>query len=170
MLVVMSDLNALVPALKRAVAPPGRFVAVFPEAQDSDLVGQLADALGAVQLDGYLGSFATDVDAETVTPDVTQAQGALLVMYASIRMLRNEIRNRKSHVHYEAKGAVFEEDTGASVMVEMLRDLRAEQQRFLDNAKTVGLASAFYMADLAFIKEMREYEASDLDPINYSVV
>lgn len=166
----MSDINALVPALKRAVAGTGDFAKLFPEATDELLVGQLEDGLGAVQLDGYLGSFVIDFDAATITPDLSQPQGALLVLYASIRMIQADIRNRKNRVHYEAKGNVFEEEQSASVLVEILKDLRETRERFLLKARTAGLATAFYMTDLAFVKELREYGFSDLDAHNYNAV
>lgn len=144
----MTDLYDIVPSLKRAVAPPGRFERFFPEATDADLVAQLQDGLGRAQLDGFLGSYTPNLADDTVAPDLNGAQSSLVVLYASRQMLEADVRNRKSHTRYEAKGVVSEvDDLAASIMVQLLKDTKAQIDEIKLMAQRGQMVGAFYMAD-----------------------
>jgi hypothetical protein len=143
----VSFLADLVPALQRAVAVPGTFEALFPDTLDDDLVALLGDAMAEAQFDGWLAPNTLDDLTYEATPDLTRAEGALLVLYASIRMLTAEIRNRKTHTRYEAGGAVYEQDQSAQMMVELLRGLAARKAEMLQQAGRVGVGTAIYMVD-----------------------
>lgn len=154
----MSDLSELVEPLKRAVATPGTFADVFPEATDDLLTAQLADAFGEAQLDGFLSGFSVDLTLSTTSPDLSTAQGALLVVYAAYTILVNEVRNRKSHVRYEASGTVFEQDQTASMLNEILRQLGDRKKDLLEQARLGQLdETGVFMADLAFVKATQDY-------------
>lgn len=147
----MSDLATLVPSLERAVAVPGTFDTVFPDTLDTDLVGVLMDAFAEAQFDGWLpGSTVNDVG--TVTPDLTRAEGAMVVLYASIRMLMVEIRNRKTHTRYESSGSVFEQDQSASLLNQLLREMQARKVQLTQWARQGRSGDAFAMADLYLAK------------------
>ena len=126
----MTALTTLVEPLKREVAVPGAFEATFPVTSDDDLAFSLMDAFAQAQLDGFLVNSVMD-DAGVVTPDLSRGAGSLIVIYAGIRFLTADLLNRKSHVRYEASGAVFEQDTGASILVEALKGLRAKKDAML---------------------------------------
>lgn len=145
----MSDLVQLVEPLKRAMAGPGAFDALFPESLDTDLSASLLDAFAEAQLYGFfVGSTATD--AGVITPGLTRGEGALVVIFGACRILTSEIRNRKTHIRYEASGAVFEQDQSAAVLVQLLRDYQAQKVELLKRASYA--ASAFYMADQYFLR------------------
>ncbi len=130
----MTDLAELVEPLKREVAVPGAFASVFPDTTDDDLAAALLDAFAQAQLDGFLtASMATDDGV--VAPDLSRGAAALVVIYAGIRFLTADLINRKSHVRYEASGAVFEQDTGASILVEALKGLRAKKDAMIAAAQ-----------------------------------
>lgn len=141
-----TDLSDLVPALQRSVAVPGTFATIFPDSTNNDLAALLLDAFSEAQLDGFFTTYTSDDDG-LVTEDMSRAEQALVVIYASVRILRNEIRNRKTHRRYEAGSTVFEEDQGASLLVEMLKDYN-DQKKELRKQGRAGLAgTAFFMAD-----------------------
>jgi hypothetical protein len=127
----MSALADLVEGLKREVAVPGTFATVFPETTDDDLEEALKDAFAQAALDGFFASSTLDLDDGEVTPDLSLGASALVIIYAGIRFLTADLLNRKTHIRYEASGAVFEQDTGASLLVEALKGLRAKKDAML---------------------------------------
>ena len=142
-----TDLADAVPALKRAVAPPGRFAELFPTATAIELTAYLMDGLAEAQLDRFLLDRIVDEDG-VVTEALTAAQVALVVIYSSTRILASEIRDRRSHIQYVAGPASFEEDQAASVMVELLKQMDARKKELKLEEQRGGSADAFAMADL----------------------
>ncbi len=126
-----TDLSTLVPSLRREIAPPGRFPELFPQATSNELAEYLLDGFAQAQLDGFLtANNVTDDGA--VTPDLSRAAQALVVVWSGARILTVELMNRKSHLRYEASGAVYEVDQGTQLLVQALKDLTAKKQRLLD--------------------------------------
>lgn len=130
----MTDLADLVEPLKREVAVPGTFRTVFPDTTDDDLAAALLDAFAQAQLDGFMVANVANDDG-LVLPDLSRGAAALVVIYAGIRFLTTDLLNRKSHVRYEAGGAVFEQDTGSSILVEALKGLRAKKDAMIAAAQ-----------------------------------
>lgn len=148
----MDNIDALVEPLQRAVAVPGTFSTAYPNTSEDDLIGLLLDGLAEAQLDGFMSDNTYISDPEdpnygALDPEVTQPEGALVVIYASARLLNNELASRKTHIRYEASGAVFEQDQSAQVLVERLKDIRSRISTLRTQAQIAGLSSAFYMAD-----------------------
>lgn len=162
----MSDLNDLVPALKRASALPGTFDELYPEANDSDLVGYLMDSIAEAQLDGFLSSYEVDPLEETVEPDLSnenalKAPGALVVLYAAYRMVLTELRNVRNRVSYTAGPTQFEEERTASMLNEILRQLHARKQDIIEEARKGAFATDVYVHDMAFIKATEDWKFSE---------
>lgn len=156
------NLADLVPSLQRAVAPPGEFATYFPEALDGDLSATLVDAVAEAQLDGFLGSASLDVNAETVTPDLTSAQQALVVLYAMARVLHARVANLKNRTRYKAGSAEAETEQSASVLVELLRQTKDRKKQLLEDARAGNMASAFAMVDM-YISKSIDFSSVDLD-------
>lgn len=168
----MTALLALVPQLKRFVATPGGFTATFPSATNSELVGSLADAFGAAQLRGFFSSSTwaltfndEDNSATTADPDLNLAQRALLVLFAGIQILENEIRNRNARVKYVAGPVSYEVDSqGASVMTELLKKYSAEKEALISDVAASGAGDFIHMEDMAYTKGLfGDWRYSDLD-------
>lgn len=158
----MSDLADLVDSLKREVAVPGTFASQFPETTDDDLALSLLDAFAQAQLDGFLGSALADDDG-IVTPDLSRGAAALIVVYAGIRLLTVDLLNRKSHVRYEANGAVFEQDQGPSALVEALRGLRTKKDALIAAAQQASRAQiGTTVVDGYFVKAVDFYSQDSL--------
>jgi hypothetical protein len=156
---VSTNLALDVPALQRAVAVPGTFGTLFPSTTDDDLLFTLLDGLAEAQLDGFFKGY-TSTDLGMVTEDLTRAERALVVLYSSVRILQNEIRNRKTHKRYEASGTVFEEDQSAQLLVQLLKDYQAQKKDVKDQMRRGAASAAFSMSDLYIAKAIGSYWVS----------
>ena len=145
-----------VPALQRAVAVPGTFATLFPSTSDDDLLFTLLDGFAEAQLDGFFTGY-TSSDLGLVTETMTRAERALVVLYSSVRILQNEIRNRKTHKRYEASGTVFEEDQSAQMLVQLLKDYQAQKKDVRDQLRRGTASAAFSMCDLYIAKAVGSY-------------
>lgn len=120
----MTVLNALVDALKREVAVPGTFDATFPNTGRSDLIGTLADAFSQAKLEGgwfgdvVLNTDSTDKTQWSTVPDLSDAGGALIVIYAASRMLRSLLRTAgiSGTQRYKAGSVEYETSSSATVI------------------------------------------------------
>jgi hypothetical protein len=148
------ELVDLVPSVQRAVAPPGEFDTYFPNSTSGDIEGVLADAVAEAHLDGFLADIVLDVDASTVTPDLSSAQQALVILYAMARVLTARVSNLKNRTRYKAGSAEAETEQSASVLVELLRQTQDRKKQLLDDAKAGNLATAFAMVDMYVAKSI----------------
>lgn len=133
----MTDLSDLVDSLKREVAVPGTFAATYPSTQDEDLIGLLADAFAAAQLEGFFGTQTVDFDAETITPDLSSGGRALVLLYAAERMLMNRILSMRTRTLYEAGPTKYETENAATVLTAVLKSLMDRKQALLLNVTSV---------------------------------
>lgn len=157
------DLDLLVGSLKRFIAVPGGFAALFPNTTDADLGGALADGFARAQLDGFfIGSsqYAHELDLNTniVTPDLTLREGALVVLYAGKRLVQAQLLNLKTVTKYEAKGLIYDVQQAASVLTALLKEYSAELDRLVLLSRQSGASSAFVMADAYFIRATGYYQ------------
>lgn len=144
----MSDLNDYVASLKLEVAVPGTFAANFPTTSDDDLVAMLSNAFAQGQLDGFFLTQELDVDTSVVTPDLSAAGRALVVLYAAENILRLKIMEMRQRTSYEAGPVKYETENAATVMVQILKDLQARRARILLQAASARRASGgFSMVD-----------------------
>jgi hypothetical protein len=159
----MSDIDDMIPALKRSVSIPGGFDAAFPTAVDADLVGLLFAAVAEAQLDGFLVSYVVDAAAETVTPDMSRegavnAAGALVLIYATYRVVLNELRNVQNRVSYVAGPAKYEVERTASLLNEILRQLNDRKKELLRRAEQGQWATEVYVSDLNLLKATSDWQ------------
>ena len=164
----MSDLAELVESLKREVAVPGTFAGQFPDTTDDDLTLSLLDSFAQVQLDGFLGSSIAS-DAGLITPDLSRGAQALVVIYAGIRFLTVDLLNRKTRTKYQAGTAVFEQEQGASVIVEMLKALRIKKDALTALAQANARAAiGITVVDGYYIKAV-DFYGRELHGVEYGV-
>jgi hypothetical protein len=145
----LDSLNDLLPSLKNMVATPGTFATFFPNSTDDDVVLLLADGLAECQLYGMLKDLATDSASDMdTTRTFTNAEGALIVLFAAIRLIRAELFNRITSVHYEASGAIYETTQATNILRDIMAALTTQKDNVLALFSEAGGASAaFYMAD-----------------------
>lgn len=137
----MSDLGDLTDALKLEVAVPGEFATTFPNTTDDNLADTLTHAFARAQLDGWFGTMTLDLNQGLVSPDLSTAGGAVVVIYAAEIILQSKILSLKTRSVYEAGPTKYESDQSANVMVQVLKDLQARKQRLLDQAQAARFAA-----------------------------
>jgi hypothetical protein len=142
------DLGDYTESLLREVNPPGQAVVA---ASDDELIGYLADAFWEASLDGFLAPWTCDEDG-LVTPtatggaDITRAEVALIILYASIKMLRNRILNINTTFRAKAGTVEFEQQNSAIVLQEMLKQLRATKDQLLKQSLNTASLDVIYDA------------------------
>lgn len=146
----MTALSTLTDALKRELAVPGTFDDTFPDTADTDLIGALADGFAEAQLNGFFKdtALAQADGAWETTPDISLAGGALIVIFASMRTIRAQIRNLNSVERYKAGPAEFEIQHAATTLKAELDYLKARLEAIVKNAGkeaavSAGMASVF---------------------------
>jgi hypothetical protein len=154
----VTDLLDYVPALERAVAPPGTFAATFPAAGTDDMVGYLLDGLAEAQMDGFLmDPRLTFTQDGVVTPDLSPGQAALVTMYAGLRLLRATLLNRVGSTRYKAGPVEYETSTGTSLLVALLKEAQDRRDRLLVRLQTLAGGMSFAMGDLYLLKATGSY-------------
>lgn len=158
----MSDLSNLVDALKRRVAVPGDFENVFPDTSDDDVTGLLMDGFARAQLNGYFTapSFAMD-DNGLVTPDISRAQGSLIVLYAGVQMVQTQLLNLKNRTHYKAGNVEYQTEQGSNILTAVLKQLKDELIEVQRLAATAGTTAATLVADQYFLKAVGPYPGTE---------
>lgn len=144
----MSDLSVLIDGLKRQVAVPGEFDTSFPDTLDTDLLGMLGDAFGQAQLDGFFGVQVFDPEANTITPDLSVSASALVVLYATERILISRLRDLNTKTLYKAGPVEYETEKGATSLTAQINYLADRRKEILAQALRIGRSSGtFYMSD-----------------------
>lgn len=131
----MSDLADLVDPLKRELAVPGDYDTVFPNTGDQDLLDSLADGFSEAQLDGYFGDYALDLDTYLTTPDVSAAGGALIVIYAGMRIIRAQMRALNLSEKYNAGPVAYEIQRSATLLRDELNYMIGRRDALIAQAK-----------------------------------
>lgn len=129
------DLSEFIETLKREVTPVGS--TMYAGVNDSFWVGAMADAFWEARLDGLLVGYTCDEDG-VVTPETPGGEEfprslvSVVALYAGIRVLRNQILNMGS-ASFKAGPVEYERQVSASMLTEMLKQLRSTKERLLDD-------------------------------------
>lgn len=134
----MTLLADLVEAFKREVAVPGTFSTEFPATSDEHLEEALKDAFANAKLDGFFGGQDLNLATGAVTPDLSLAGAALVVIYAGLRMTRQQLRTVKTVSRYKAGPTEYETQQSASSLTEDLKQLERRRQELIAQATRAG--------------------------------
>lgn len=158
----MSDLSNLVDALKRRVAVPGDFDNVFPDTTDDDVTGLLMDGFARAQLNGYFTAPGYSMDDNgVITPDISRAQGSLIVLYAGVQMTQTQLLNLKNRTHYKAGNVEYQTEQGSNILTAVLKQLRDELAEVQRLASTAGTTAATLVADQYFLKAVGPFPGTE---------
>lgn len=145
----MTNLNTLIPALKRAVAVPGQFATAFPNTLDPDLLGSLGDGFGRVQLIGFLPDTTIDAALTIVSPDLTPGASMLVVLFAAEQMLTMRMLDLNARATYQAGPTKYETEKSASMLTAVIKGLQEQRKEIIDYATGAGRTrGAFAMSDI----------------------
>lgn len=153
----MTDLADLTEAFKREVAVPGSFTVMFPNVKDSDIEAALGDAFAQAQLDGYFKDMALAPVTFVVTPDLSVAGGALVVLYAGSRLIRQQLRGMASTSRYKAGPVEYETQTAVTLLTQELKALDARRLELIQNAIRAGRGAGTTFVLDAFAGRHRAY-------------
>lgn len=140
----MSDLNDLVEPLKRELAVPGEYDTIFPNTSDDDLLNSLADGFSEAQLDGYFSDYTLDLETFETDPDVSAGGGALIVIYAGMRIIRAQMRALTLTEKYQAGNVSYEVGRSANLLREELRYLEQRKADLVRQASNAGADTTQY--------------------------
>lgn len=127
------DLSEYIPTLKRQVIPPGS--TLFSGVSNAQWLGYLSDAFWEARLDGFMVGYEEDSGEIAPTDggsDLDLKYVALVALYAGITILRTQILNTKTQFRAKAGSVEFEQQNSATMLAEMLKQLRATKDRVLN--------------------------------------
>jgi hypothetical protein len=142
----MEDLGDAVDSVRFLVARPGTFEDTYPETTEDMLLQILMDAMAEAHLEGLLLDYASDADG-LLTPEISNGQAALIILFAGVRFLRAELINRNTSVRYKGGNAEYETAQSVQLLRDLLKSLEAQKDRLITTGASNGASSAFYMAD-----------------------
>lgn len=128
------DLFDYVDVLRREVSPPGS--TLFATVADDTMASYLADAFWEARLDGFVSKYEASLDGvitplDAGAPDIPREQIALVVLYAGLKILRNQLINQTSRFKAKAGPVEFETENSANLMTEMAKQLASVRDRLL---------------------------------------
>lgn len=145
-------LDDLVPALRLSVNGPG---GTLVAADDSDWVEALINAFWTARLRGYFKDYRVDGDqiVNINDPDVEMPRevAQVIVVYAAVTVIEAKILSLPTSTRAKAGPAETETQRAASVLVELLRQKRAELEQIRDETVATDPAVASF-ADLALVR------------------
>jgi hypothetical protein len=159
------DLSDYVATLRREVTPPGS--TLFAAVPDDTFTGYLADSFWEARLDGFLAGYTCDEDGvveptATGGADFPRAEVALVVLYAGVRVLRNKILNTSTSFRAKAGPVEFEQQNGATVLTEMLRQLRDQKNRIITLSQDQTLVEIFDALSIRSYSQLSYYGGIEL--------
>ena len=143
----MTNLRTLVEPLKREVAVPGTYDDVFPDTDDDALAASLADAFAEAQLQGFFGDIELTVVTEMsgrsdyiTSRDLSAAGGALVVLFAGLRILRASLRSLSQSSTYKAGSVEYSTSQMTTVIRDELAAMRSRIDALVLDGKRSGRA------------------------------
>lgn len=143
------ELRDYIDSLQRAVAAPG---IALPEMEEDTWLGYLTDAFWEARLDGFMVGWEVEEDG-TVIPvdgsnaDIDRRWVSLVITYATMTMLRNQILATQSSFRAKAGPVEFQAEKSASTTTEMLKQLQATRDRLLESIRDNGAMTDVMIVD-----------------------
>lgn len=122
-------------SLRRAITPLGS--TSYSDISEDTLTAYLVDAFWQARLDGFFPAYTSNEDG-SVTPippetqDFNRAWVSLVILYATVQILSNQILGTSTRFSAKAGPVEFEQENSATVLTEMLKRLAAAKQRIID--------------------------------------
>lgn len=149
----LTNLAELVEPLKREVAAPGGFDAAYPDADDDIMFAYLADAFGQAQLDYHLKANSVDLVTGVFDTPLTLGEGALVTIYAALRIFTTQILNSATKSTYKAGPVEYSTAASDRVLTAAIQQLETRLERLL----TSGYTSPMWVADGYWGRIMYDY-------------
>lgn len=142
-----ADLSDLIDSLKRSINPPG--IDLFPTTLDDEWLGRLQDAFWDARLDGLLEGYEVDDDGIvtplTGTTDLTRDQLQVVVFYAAMNAIYNELRNLKTTFSAKAGPVSYETQQSANMLRDVGQMLKERKAIILARLGDLGSTPTYYI-------------------------
>lgn len=136
-------------SLQRAVTPLGQTPASLTNAQ---WTGYLTDAFNMAKLDGFMQGYTLS-DTEIVTDsggaDLDAKYVSLVILYAAIQILALQILNTNTGFRAKAGPVEFEQQTSATMLAEMLKQLERTKDRIILELDELGATETLVLDALS---------------------
>lgn len=154
------DLNDLVESLRREVNTPGEDS--FPGAFDDTYVGHLQDSFWEIKLDGVtsFNSYSEEdgvIEHTDGVTDLDRTYQQLIVLYAGIRIIRNQLLNLETVFKAQAGSARFETQQSATLLRAILEELKSRRNLVLTRLSDAGATPSYYIDALAARENSIDY-------------
>jgi hypothetical protein len=137
-------------SLKRAVTP--LWATAPTTVSPAQWLGYLTDAFWQAKLDGFLTGFIEEdgeIEHEDTGADPDRKYVALVILYAAINILSLRILSTNTGFRAKAGPVEFEQQNSATMLAEMLKQLRASKDRILDELDELEQTSVLYLDALS---------------------
>lgn len=132
----MTDLRTLVDPLKRELAVPGTYDDVFPDTDDTALLGSLLDGFSEAQLQGFFQDIT--LTGSVTSKDLSLAGGALVVMFSAMRIIRAQLRSMTMTSTYKAGPVEVSTQRSGTLLRDELAYLRTRIDELVATARRSG--------------------------------
>lgn len=146
------DLSDYVDTLRREIAlPTGELFTVG----DDYLTGCLADAFWEAVLDNLVSGYTCDADGlvtkTSASVEFPRQLIAVVVLYAGIKILRNQLIGTKTRTTAKAGPVEYTTEVGSNVITSMMKQLQEVRNRllYLSTYNDAG----FYMVDAFSVRQ-----------------
>lgn len=135
------DIADLVPTLKRSINPPGQDL--FPDALDpDDYIGYLGDAFWDARMTGLLEGYTLDgqeISPTAGTTDISRDLQQILVLYAAMTIVTNELRQKNTQFRAKAGPAEFETQNSSNLLRDVLQVLEQRMNIVMKRLSDLGV-------------------------------
>lgn len=142
------DVTNFVQDLQTEVNAPG--TNSFPNATTTDWIYNLLGGFWEAKLDGFMANWTMD-DNGLITPiatggtDITRDFIQLIILYASFRIIRNQLINLRTQFRASAGPVTFEYQQSANLLTQVLKDLTTRRDILLTRLSDLGLLPTYYI-------------------------
>lgn len=143
------DLEDLIDPLKREVGTPGTEDDTYPSASTASWVGFLQDGFWEIYLDGFAQDYQV---ADGIVTNRTEGGDdiggdlqQLIVLYAGMRIIRNELRQMNTTFRAKAGPVEFETQKSAQVLKAILDELTARRNLALQRLSDLVSTDTYYI-------------------------
>lgn len=144
------DLGDLVESLRREVSQPGAEFTTYPGASNTSFTGHLRDSFWELWIESGLLAGYTEAEG-LVTPtteggeDLDRGLQQLIVIYAGIRILRNQIMATNTVFRAKAGPVEYETQKSASAAKAILDSLIERRNYILTTLSEQGAVADYYI-------------------------
>ena len=143
------DLGDLIESLRREVSQPGAEATTFPDSNDDIFFGHLQDGFWETVLDGVVSGY-TEADGlvepiEEGGEDLGRELQQLVVIYAGMRIVRNQLLAMNSVFRAKAGPVEYETQKAASVLKAAYDSMVARRNYVLAVLSANGSVDDYYI-------------------------